>query len=68
MARRKRICRAGLIYHVINRGNNKQAIFLEEEDYRHYLNLLNRTKKKYGFKLFAFCLMTNTNYTNELLI
>lgn len=51
--------RAGLIYHVINRGNNRQAIFLEEEDYRRYLSFLYHYKLKYNFKLFAYCLMTN---------
>ena len=55
----KRIHRPGLVYHVINRGNNRQAIFLEDEDYEKYLGLLYRYKVKYGFKLFAFCLMTN---------
>ena len=55
----RRIHSAGLIYHVINRGNNRQAIFLEAEDYLRYLRLLYHYKKKYGFKLFAFCLMSN---------
>ena len=59
MGRYARITRPGLIYHVINRGNNKEIVFVEEEDYRHYLNTIQRYKKKYGFKLFAFCLMTN---------
>jgi len=49
----------GLIYHVINRGNNRQAIFLEDEDYELYLGLLYRYKQKFGFKLFSYCLMTN---------
>ena len=59
MGRSRRIICPGLIYHVINRGNNQQAIFLEEEDYKHYLNVLDRFKRKYEFKLFAYCLMTN---------
>lgn len=49
----------GFIYHIINRGNNRQAIFLEEEDFRRYLSLLYHYKKKYNYKIFAFCLMTN---------
>ncbi|MBF0479022.1 MAG: transposase [Candidatus Omnitrophica bacterium] len=59
MSRYGRITKSGLIYHVINRGNNKQVIFAEDEDYLHYLNTIQRYKKKFGFKLFAFCLMTN---------
>ena len=49
----------GLIYHIIIRGNNRQAVFLEEEDYRRYLSYLYHYKRKYCFKIFAFCLMTN---------
>jgi putative transposase len=59
MGRYARITQPGLIYHVIKRGNNREVIFAEEEDYQHYLNTLQRYKKKYGFKLFAYCLMTN---------
>lgn len=59
MGRDARISRPGLIYHIINRGNNKQTVFVQEEDYREYLNTIQRYKKKYGFKLFAYCLMSN---------
>ena len=59
MARQKRVVGDGLVYHVINRGNNRQAIFLDEDDFRLYLGLLYRYKVKYDFKLFAYCLMTN---------
>ena len=59
MGRYRRIAHPGLVYHVIKRGNNREAVFLEDEDYYHYLNCLQRYKKKYSFNLFAFCLMTN---------
>jgi len=59
MGRPRRIHYPGWIYHVINRGNNRQAIFLEEEDYFKYINTLKRYKKKFKFKLYAYCLMTN---------
>lgn len=59
MARHKRVCHSHLIYHVINRGNNRQAVFLKNEDYEKYLGLLYRFKEKMQFKLFSFCLMTN---------
>jgi len=59
MGRYARINYPDLTYHIINRGNNREAIFIEEEDYKHYLNTIQRYKKKYGFKLFAYCLMTN---------
>ena len=59
MGRYPRINRPGLIYHVINRGNNREVIFAEHKDYIHYLNTIQRYKKKYSFKLFSYCLMTN---------
>lgn len=55
----KRIHHPGFIYHVINRGNNRQAVFLEDEDYSRYLGVLYRYKRKLNFKIFAYCLMTN---------
>lgn len=59
MGRTRRVSYPGLIYHIINRGNNRQAIFLEREDYLHYLGLIKRYKEKYEFQVFAYCLMTN---------
>jgi putative transposase len=37
MPRRKRVHYPGAIYHVIARGNNKQNIFLDDDDYKKYL-------------------------------
>ncbi len=59
MGRFNRVIRPGLMYHIINRGNNREAVFLEDEDFEKYLGLIYRFKKKYEFKLFAYCLMTN---------
>jgi len=59
MGRSLRIHYPGLIYHVINRGNNRQAIFLEDDDYERYLGVVYRFKKAYEFELYAYCLMTN---------
>jgi putative transposase len=59
MSRPLRIHLPDLIYHVLNRGNNRQPIFIEDEDYLHYLDILKRYKEKFNFKLFAYCLMTN---------
>ncbi len=46
-------------YHIINRGNQKQHIFLEEPDFEKYLQLLKHYKRKYVSKLFGYCLMPN---------
>ncbi len=59
MVRPPRIHHPGLIYHVINRGNNKQTVFHDDEDYRRYLGIIYRYKRQLDFHLFAFCLMPN---------
>ena len=59
MPRPLRIHLPDLIYHILNRGNNRQVIFVEDEDYLHYLEILKRYKEKFNFKIFAYCLMTN---------
>jgi putative transposase len=59
MPRPLRIHLPDLIFHVLNRGNNRQVVFAEEQDYLHYLEILKRYKEKFNFKIFAYCLMTN---------
>lgn len=59
MPRPLRIHLPNLVYHVLNRGNNRQVIFAEEKDYTHYLGILKRYKLKFNFKIFAYCIMTN---------
>jgi putative transposase len=41
------------------RGNQKQRIFRSTEDYLLYLALLKKFKRKYKFKVYAYCLMPN---------
>jgi putative transposase len=59
MARKPRIELEGGLYHIIARGNNRQAIFHSEDDYRKFLSLLSLQKQKLGFYLYSYCLMTN---------
>jgi putative transposase len=49
----------GLLYHAINRGNNRAAVFRAADDYRLFLTALNKTKERYPFRLYGYCLMTN---------
>lgn len=41
MARRPRLFAPGLLYHVIVRGNQKQKTFLQDANYRAYLEVVN---------------------------
>lgn len=59
MGRPLRILLPDLVFHVLNRGNNRQEVFKESEDYDYYLSLLDRYKKEFKFKLYHFCLMPN---------
>lgn len=47
------------IYHVMLRGVNRDAIFLEEDDYERFLRTLALVKAASGCKVLAYCLMTN---------
>ncbi len=46
-------------YHIITRGNQNQRVFLDGQDYEVYISRLKRYKLRYGFLLYAFCLMPN---------
>jgi len=59
MARKARLEVEGGLYHVITRGNDRQDVFHEDEDYKKLLSLLATQKQKTGFFLYAYCLMTN---------
>ena len=47
------------IYHVIYRGSNKQRIFEDEDDYGKFLTVLRKYEPICGYKLIAYCLMSN---------
>jgi len=46
-------------YHITTRGNQKQAAFIDNEDYLRCLATVKRAKKKYAVLLYAYCLMPN---------
>jgi putative transposase len=49
----------GLIYHVINRGNNRQTVFRKNADYAAFLQTLSDLKERKPFELYGYCLMRN---------
>ena len=57
--RQRRIWYPGAIYHVVTRGNRKEDIFKQTEDYNFYMKLLQINNEKYPFKLYTYCLMKN---------
>lgn len=59
MPRKPRIVIPGQPSHVLQRGNNRQAIFFAGEDYRVFLETLEAACEKYGCEVHAYVLMTN---------
>jgi putative transposase len=49
----------GNIYHLYNRGNDRQRIFLEPENYRFFLNRLTHFFRIADTDLLAYCLLPN---------
>ena len=59
MARLPRITIPAFPHHIILRGNNRQVIFFNEDDYKYFLECISRAKAKYPCQIFAYVLMTN---------
>ena len=59
MARLTRLYLPGCAHHIIQRGNNREACFYGEADYKAYLTYLKDAAAKYHVAIHAFVLMTN---------
>ncbi len=59
MARPLRIQYPGALYHVTNRGNERKAIFKDDDDRREFLKILSQSIDTYGVIIHAFVLMNN---------
>ena len=59
MTRPLRIEFNGALYHITSRGNARQAIFLNQDDFTAFLGILNSVVKRYNFLLHDYCLMNN---------
>ena len=59
MGRKPRIHFPGAFFHAIARGNDKEAIFLEDADRRRFLSLLTEGVERFGHRIHSYCLMGN---------
>ena len=59
MARPLRIEYPGAIYHVLSRGDRREAIFRSDADRKLFLDLLGLTCRRTGWQIHAYCLMDN---------
>ena len=59
MARHPRLSIPGYPHHILQRGNNRQAIFTSPADYRTLLDLTQEAARKSGVAVHAYVLMDN---------
>ena len=59
MPRQIRLEYPGAIYHVLNRGDRREAIFRDDGDCHDFIKTLAEACQKTGFEIHAFCLMKN---------
>ena len=59
MARLPRIIVPEVPHHVTQRGNRRQRVFMEDDDYALYKDWLARSCRSNGVKVWSYCLMPN---------
>lgn len=59
MARMARVVVPEFPHHIIQRGNRRQRVFFQKNDYREYLRLLNIYSHRFKVDILAYCLMPN---------
>jgi putative transposase len=59
MPRKARIILSNTPHHIVQRGHNRNPVFVEPSYYQYYLASLREWKQKLGVKVYGYCLMTN---------
>jgi len=59
MSRPLRVEFTGALYHVTSRGNARQAIYLDEQDFQIFVEVLADTCQRFNWVVHSYCLMTN---------
>jgi len=59
MVRKLRVEYPGAVYHIVNRGNRRENIFIDSKDRKQFLQRLLLVKNKYNLVIHGFCLMDN---------
>ncbi|MFH0827622.1 MAG: transposase [Candidatus Omnitrophota bacterium] len=57
--RELRIYKNETVYYITVRTNNHELLFQDNSDYEFFVEVLKSRKEKYGFKLYAYCLLNN---------
>ena len=59
MPRAARVAPGGMIFHVLNCGNDQRTIFGNEDDYAAFLRLFGQTQEAAPMRVLAYCLLSN---------
>ena len=59
MPRQRRQLSKTKTYHIMIRGNQRQNIFLDEDDKTEFIEILKKKKVHQEYLLYAYCLMNN---------
>ena len=59
MSREARVVAEGVPHHITQRGNNRQDVFLLDEDRRFYIEALRGKSQQHSLTVLGYCLMTN---------
>ena len=59
MPRQNRVQFDNAVYHIMNRGIDKNDIFFNNKSYEIFIELLDKLCLKFDIKIHAYCLMTN---------
>ena len=59
MPRSARIILPHTPHHIVQRGHNRQTVFISDDDYNYYRENLIEFKREFNCRIYAYCLMAN---------
>jgi putative transposase len=59
MPRAARIAPGGMVFHVLNRGNDRREIFEADGDFEAFSRVMRATQERVPMRILAYCLMPN---------
>lgn len=59
MARVARVVIPGMAFHVVQRGNHREAVFFNDRDREVFLSVLQEYAERYHLRILGYCLMAN---------
>jgi putative transposase len=59
MPRAKRIIKAGLVYHLLNRANGRLRIFKKDKDFEAFERIIAQAIEQFSVRIISYCIMSN---------